>query len=787
MASLHSRPRPRSLILLTLFFLLAAMFPAGAAPSGPGEISIIINGLPLQLDTPPLLQEGRLLVPVRPVAEALQARVAWNEATGSVLIKTEQTRIILEPGIKEAVHDGKRVALDVFVQRSSNGRIMVPLRFLAEALGAAVVWDEQDLTATLTTPPLPVPERVNTSGVFPARVAFTTNNNLYILDGSRAGNKPVRVSGEGTVEILGWSPDGRWLAYLQRERPEERAAKPYLWVVKADGSGAFQVDAKPVLERAAWSPTAGVLAYSTQGPGGGYAPDLNLKLAAIASGQAQVTALLPDKSELVQDFAWVPDGQSLAISLGRTKEQPLRIDRLTLKGERTNLLTLGEAGTTTDQIYTSFATGLSWSPNGRYLAYYLHPNSGSLSADGVALQVLDLENPGTQPLKLGTSLHYREWLAWSPDGGRLAFIQGSGREATANKRLCVATLPAGKITFYDQPGSVDTQPLWLPAAAGNGVLFCRGLETTAWEGKKPSTVLVSDHRIWLAANNNQARPLTAGSLDKADYYPSVSPDGQDLYFLRLNSATGGSLYRQPLAGGPAVELVQNINGKTGYYGNYYPAWLSIYHLNKTTQATGRLVVSEVEGRHFELETDQGRLVLLPEEGSAGVARDMEKYAGQRVMVIGTLTNEPNIYMRGSIMLVNSVGLIPDSSPPGSAGESAAASGGQNSSSSAAITSFTISQPEQLLLAKGQNLARVEILAIPTGTEITAKDYRLLGQASKKSETAGQQVWTFPIPNKTILATEIFARGFDPQGREVGRVSLPVIGATALNQALGTSD
>ncbi|MDN5362282.1 MAG: hypothetical protein PWP70_1329, partial [Moorella sp. (in: firmicutes)] len=415
MPALKARPQSRSLVLLTLFFLLAAIFPTGAALASPGDISIIVNGQQLNLDTPPLLQDGRLLAPVRPVAEALLARVTWSEESSTVLITTLKTTLVLKVDSKEVSKNGEKLSLDGPVQ-VSNGRIMVPLRFLAEALGATVAWDEQNLTATITTPPLPVPERVANSGVFPARVAFTSNNNLWLLDGSQAGSKPVQVTKEGAVEILGWSPDGQWLAYLQRETPQEWAGKPYLWVVKADGSGAFQVDAQPVLARAAWSPMADVLAYSTQGPGGGYAPDMNLKLATIAGGRAQVTALLPDKSELVQDFAWAPDGRSLAISLGRTKEQPLRIDRLTLKGERTNLLNLGEAGTPEGQIYPSFATGLRWSPNGRYLAYYLHPNSGSLSADGVALQVLDLQKPGGQPRGLGTSLHYKEWLSWSPDG-----------------------------------------------------------------------------------------------------------------------------------------------------------------------------------------------------------------------------------------------------------------------------------------------------------------------------------------------------------------------------------
>ena len=277
-----------------------------------------------------------------------------------------------------------------------------------------------------------------------------------------------------------------------------------------------------MLVEAAWSPVANILAYTTQGPGGGYAPDMNLKLAAIQDdASARITTLLPDGSETVEDFAWAPDGKSLAISLPRTENKPLRIDRLTLAGERHNLLTLGEAGTAVDEIHFSYAIGLKWSPNGRYLAYYLHYNAASLSTDGVPLQVLDLDNPG-RPLNLGTCLPYRQWLAWSPDGNKLAFIQGSGREATANKRLCIVTLPEGNIDFYDQPGRVDSQPLWLPAP-DDGVLFCRGLETTAWEGKQLSGVLVSDHRIWLATGDGQARPLTASTPDNADYYPSISP------------------------------------------------------------------------------------------------------------------------------------------------------------------------------------------------------------------------------------------------------------------------
>jgi len=199
---------------------------------------------------------------------------------------------------------------------------------------------------------------------------------------------------------------------------------------------------------------------------------MNLKLVRVGERGVRVSSLLPEGTELVADWAWTPDGQGLAISLPRTEERPWRLERISLQGQR-ELLAGGEAGLSREGIYTWAPYGLTWSPDGRYLAYYLLANSSSLNADGVPLEVLDVVEPQKR-ITLGPCLPYRQWLAWSSQGNQLAFIQGAGREATENKRLTVLTLPGGRLTAHGQEGWVDSQPCWLPSSHRGGLCSSPG-------------------------------------------------------------------------------------------------------------------------------------------------------------------------------------------------------------------------------------------------------------------------------------------------------------------------
>jgi hypothetical protein len=89
--------------------------------------------------------------------------------------------------------------------------------------------------------------------------------------------------------------------------------------------------------------------------------------------------------------------------------------------------------------------------------------------------------------------------------------------------------------------------------------------------------------------------------------------------------------------------------------------------------------------------------------------------------------------------------------------------------------------------RGAYLDKVEIWTVPTGTGITHGNYVLLGSAERKSGTGPKEVWLFPIPpcatDTRLLATEIFAKAFGPNGAFISKKSLSYVGASAVQDAL----
>ena len=108
----------------------------------------VIDGKAVTNDVAPLIVNGRTYTPARFVAEALGAKVEWNESTRTVTITKDDTNIVLLIDSATAYVNGEAVKMDAsaFI---ADGRTFTPARFVAENLGAQVEWDEATKTVTI--------------------------------------------------------------------------------------------------------------------------------------------------------------------------------------------------------------------------------------------------------------------------------------------------------------------------------------------------------------------------------------------------------------------------------------------------------------------------------------------------------------------------------------------------------------------------------------------------------------------------------------------------------------
>ncbi len=113
-----------------------------------GSSAMSVDGTPATLDSPPIIREGRTLLPVRAVIEALEGSVGWDAAARKATVTLGAHTVEVWIGSRQARVDGMYVALDV-AAIIVNSRTLLPLRFVAENLGCVVTWDPVGRTVTI--------------------------------------------------------------------------------------------------------------------------------------------------------------------------------------------------------------------------------------------------------------------------------------------------------------------------------------------------------------------------------------------------------------------------------------------------------------------------------------------------------------------------------------------------------------------------------------------------------------------------------------------------------------
>ena len=116
-----------------------------------GIDNIISNNAQFKFDVPPVIKEGRTLIPVNAISKGFGAEVGWDSEERKVTISKDGTIIEIWVDTNLAKIDGVEYELDAKAEVISS-RTVVPLGFVAEALGLEVEWNPEDETIELNDP-----------------------------------------------------------------------------------------------------------------------------------------------------------------------------------------------------------------------------------------------------------------------------------------------------------------------------------------------------------------------------------------------------------------------------------------------------------------------------------------------------------------------------------------------------------------------------------------------------------------------------------------------------------
>jgi dipeptidyl aminopeptidase/acylaminoacyl peptidase len=310
-----------------------------------------------------------------------------------------------------------------------------------------------------------------------------------------AASTPLTIEEYATMPALGsveFSPDGKRIAYvLTRADLEKSTWDSDVWLIDADGRNGFQLTRGSKSDSAPhWSPDGKRIAFLSDRDGvtGLYVID-------VAGGEAMK---LTDEKTAIRTYQWSPDGSSIAF---------VRVDRRTAEEERRaeekdDARVVGESPRHAHIYVIDVATkevrqltsgpfttwSLSWSPDGKQIAYDRGPGSGLDEMYQTDIYLVPAEGGEARPLVVRDGLERNP--KFSPDGKSIAFVSTRGthdwlREhflhvadvADGSSRLIGADYgrtpesimwsPDGKTLWFEGPLDTSTQ-LFRVGANGTG-------------------------------------------------------------------------------------------------------------------------------------------------------------------------------------------------------------------------------------------------------------------------------------------------------------------------------
>ena len=112
-------------------------------------IKVKINDFYVYTEQKPIMENDRVLVPLRTIFDGLGAEVIWDEETNTATATRFGRKVQVTPDSDKAIVSGYEKELDV-PAKLIDGRIFVPLRFVSEAFLAKVNWNNESKTVIIS-------------------------------------------------------------------------------------------------------------------------------------------------------------------------------------------------------------------------------------------------------------------------------------------------------------------------------------------------------------------------------------------------------------------------------------------------------------------------------------------------------------------------------------------------------------------------------------------------------------------------------------------------------------
>lgn len=191
-------------IMSAILIVSIAAALGGGCNAATNDIKVTYDGKEIEFDVQPIIENDRVMVPMRQIFEEFGAKVKWDSETQTVTSKRKSKTVTMTIGSTDMTKNEETYTFDT-APEIKEGRTLVPIRAVSDLLGLNVEWDSDSQSVIITTPPDDAGENLweeNTGTI-------DLDNMTVTGDGISVNENIITISKGGDFTVTGTLEDGQ--------------------------------------------------------------------------------------------------------------------------------------------------------------------------------------------------------------------------------------------------------------------------------------------------------------------------------------------------------------------------------------------------------------------------------------------------------------------------------------------------------------------------------------------------------------------------------------------------